>query len=318
MMGLDTARRTGGSWLRSVRPGARAACVLAALVLGACSNDKGSSDDSAVTSGSDSGGGGSGSTKTSAGRPAPVSGPKAPYVELYEQGHYQRAKVEAEDAAAASKGAARDQALVVAGMCAHAMNDDAEAERILRPLATNSDMRVAGRAKATLGLIAQEKNKDEEASQLLLDASRQLAGDESARASLHAGDSLVKLNHPEKARIQYQIGLASAKDPELRKDLQQRIAGASGPGSTPTGGLAGGGFTIQLGAFTQKANADKTAQAAAGKASSAGMSPPRVVKGTDSKGREVWFVWVGQFGSRQAAANARTKIGQGVIVPAKA
>jgi len=309
MNGFNTARGADG-WTRAMRiGGALAACLAAAVALSGCDNDKASTDDGATTREVGSGTGG---------RPAPVSGPKAQYVELYEQGQFQRAKVAAEDAAAQARGPTRDQALVVAGMSAHAMKDPAEAERILRPLVSNSDLRVAGRAKATLGLIAQERGRDEEASQMLLDAARQLAGDESARASLHAGDSLVKLNRPEKARIQYQIGLASAKDADLRRDLEQRIGGTTGPGSTATGGLAGGGFTIQLGAFTKRANADKTAQAASGKASSAGLGQPRVVKGTDSRGREVWFVWVGQFGSRQAAANARTKIGQGVIVPGSA
>lgn len=303
---------------RAVRTLLAGVLALALGMLPACSKDSESTttDTSATTGGAAKTGGGK--TGAGTGRPAPVDAPMAEYAELYEQGQFQRAKVEAEDAAAKSKGAAREQALVVAGMSAHAMKDNAEAERILRPLTTSSDMRVAGRAKATLGLIAQEKGRDEEASQLLLDASKQLAGDESARASLHAGDSLVKLNRPEKARIQYQIGLASAKDPELRKDLQQRIGGASGPGAAPGGGVARGGFTIQLGAFTQRANADKAAQAAAGKASNAGLTAPRIVKGTDTKGREVWYVWVGQFGSRQAAANARTKLGQGIIVPGSA
>jgi hypothetical protein len=338
MNGFTLARRMDERFGACRAVGVIAGVLATLLTMGGCSDnkDKGNGNESALTegdggtgdttSGSGSvgagGAGGSGTgAKTAPGtksagasRPAPVNGPKAEYVTLYEQGQFQQAKVAAEDAAAKSKGSARDQAMVVAGMSAQAMKDNAEAERILRPLVTNSDLRVAGRAKAALGLIAQEKGKDQEASQLLLEAAKQLAGDESARASLHAGDSLVKLNSPEKARVQYQVGLASAKDPDLRKDLEQRINGSTGPGSEPHGGLAGGGFTIQLGAFTQKANADKSAQAAAGKASSAGLAAPRVVKGKDSKGRDVWFVRVGQFGSRQAAKDAWTKFGQGVIV----
>ena len=124
MNGLNAARRAGGrmrtgrirtGWIRT---GVAAACVLAALTMGACNNDKGASDDTKETrtTGSRGGSGGGSGGGAGTGKPAPVSGPKAEYVELYEQGHFQRAKVAAEDAAAASKGAARDQALVVAGM----------------------------------------------------------------------------------------------------------------------------------------------------------------------------------------------------------
>ena len=81
--------------------------------------------------------------------------------------------------------------------------------------------------------------------------------------------------------------------------------------------LAVTGYTIQVGAFANKTNADNAARVYAAKASRAGLGSVLVTPSTSSQGRVVNLVQVGRYATFNAANTARAKLGDrgAVIVP---
>ena len=81
--------------------------------------------------------------------------------------------------------------------------------------------------------------------------------------------------------------------------------------------LAVTGYTIQVGAFTSRANADKAAKTYAVKAASARVGVVKVTVALRAGGRSVNLVQVGRFATFNAASEARSRLGDSgaVVVP---
>ena len=126
------------------------------------------------------------------------------YKTLYENRQYAEAYKAALEAQTEGSSVQREQAALIAGLSAAALNKNDEAERILRPLTKSNDQTVSGKASAQVGLIAYEGNRHGEASELLTDASNKLSGDEGARASLYAGDALRAQGRTSDAKAMYE------------------------------------------------------------------------------------------------------------------
>lgn len=223
------------------------------------------------------------------------------FVRDYQAGRHAAALRGARSAALSSTGAARDEAALIAGLSAQALGDDASARAWLEPLLASRDRSVAARARAGLGLIAQRQGDHERAAALLAEASVALTGDDAARAALYAGQSLRALGRVEPAQREYRRAATLARSAEVRALAERR--------------LGEGRFTIQVGAFTSRRNAERARRRADTSAAGLGLGPARVVVARRD-GRAVYLVQVGEFATRADAVRARARLGPDAIVAA--
>jgi len=254
------------------------------------------------------------------------------YTQAYQQRNYDQALRLAEARAKQSDLPAGDKerAELVAGLAAYALQKPAVAITYLRPLISNNDRQVSGRASWTLGQIEAERGNHADAAKYLISAAANLDGDDAARASALAGDCYARLNMAEQAKDQYSKAQTTATDPALVSMLQQRLAGGTVPAisrpgtggvplAVPTGSTpkptATGGFTVQLGAFERQEAATRLAQSALKSADRANAPAPQVVAITAAGGRTLYAVRVGDYLTREAAQAVLTRLGgKGAIV----
>jgi tetratricopeptide (TPR) repeat protein len=236
------------------------------------------------------------------------------FVALYAAGNYSDAYEGAIAAAGSLTGAKRDEASLIAGLSSHALNRNAEAVRWLAPLENRNDRQLAGKASATMGLIAQERGEHETAARLLSKAASRLEGDEAARAAMYAGDSFRQLGQTAQADASYQNARTLVvSDSDLRVMIGDRVAGKA-VATRPSSGTRPAAssnrnsmLTVQLGAFSSMQTAQKEAQKVATRAN------VRIVP-ILSNGKRLYAVRVGQFSNRDAAENIRKQIGGKAVV----
>lgn len=245
----------------------------------------------------------SGAKHESPGAPPGVRAAREGYTREYELGRYASAYEQASQAAGTDQGAARDQAALIAGLSAQALKRETDARRWLAPLTTNADREIAGRASAGLGLLEQEKGNHAKAAELLASAGSRLDGDDGARAAYHAGESMGAIGQANSARLQYEAALAKVADPKLRVQIQRRLDN-----------VKPGGFTIQLGAFSSRANAEKSVQSAAAAAARLNLGRPTIAERPGPRGT-VYVVQVGRFATRDQAAQARSSFSGATVAP---
>lgn len=221
------------------------------------------------------------------------------YARSYNAGRFATAFREASIRAATSTGRDREQAALIAGLAAHALDDDANAVEWLTPLLRSSDRSISGRAAAGLGLIARDRGDHERAAALLSQAALKLTGDDAAQAALHAGDALDALGRTEAAREQYQRGYAQASSSALQTTLTSRLNDQR--------------WTIQIGAFSNRRNAERAAHEFTAQSAGVGIGSPRVVPSFEH-GRRLYLVQVGEFRSQREADAARQRLGVSAIV----
>src|ERR1043165_8558207 len=137
-----------------------------------------------------------GQSSTNAGQPK--------YVELFDQGRFAEAQSAAATYASSATGHDREEALLMAGLAAHARDHMSEAEPYLAQVVDSQDESISGKAEATLGLIALQRSQNDKAAELLSSASEKLYGDQAARAALYAGDAYRAQGKVEEAREQYE------------------------------------------------------------------------------------------------------------------
>lgn len=227
------------------------------------------------------------------------------YRELYERRQYADAYRAAMEAQTQGSSVQREQAALIAGLSAAALNRNDEADRILRPLLQSNDATVSGKAAAQLGLIAYERDRHAEASDLLGTASSKLQGDEGARASLYAGDALRAQGRTAEARSMYERAQSQVEqDSAIRVLASDRLAAVSGTQAT-----GGGNFTVQMGAFSSFQRAQVQADRFRARAQAAGLPTPRIVQTRNQAGVTVFAVRVGRFQTRQQAEAARANLG---------
>jgi predicted negative regulator of RcsB-dependent stress response len=236
------------------------------------------------------------------------------YQQAYAQGQYARAYDEASRVASNKRSKDRDQAALIAGLSARSLDRISDAERWLRPLLTNADPTIQGRAAAAMGLMASDAGRHEEAARLLDQASRKLRGDDAARAAMYAGDSQWTLNRSADARASWtRARELVVQDGALRAIINDRLSGQA-PQPLKPGPITGaprpgaGRFTIQAGAY----QSIRDAQARANQLSNFGAT--RVVERFDRTGKRLFAVRVGQFPSADAARQVARQIGSGAFV----
>ncbi len=238
---------------------------------------------------------------------------QATIAEDYDAGNYQSAYDRAVQVANRSNGRAKEEASLYAGLSAQSMGQASEAEKWLSPLVNSSDPAIAGRAGSALGVLEMDRGNHQKAAALLTQASGKLNGDDAARALYYAGQCYEAMGDTGKATAEYQKASSLAVDPRLKSEIDSRM---NAGGYAAGGGGGSGGYSIQLGAFGSKANADKLAAQMAGQAQSMGYGPPRVAQKRDGSGRTLWVVYVGRFESLQEASKAKKPFGGGAFAAA--
>lgn len=219
----------------------------------------------------------------------------------YAAGRYSASLRAAKDAAsAATDPRDRERAMLIAGLSAQALGQSADAEFWFKQVERSSDPEIAGRARAGIGLLALDAGDHTKAAALLSTASAQLKGDESARASLFAGQAYEAMGRLDRARTQYLVAMGLAQSPALRSNVQSALAS-----------IGQRGFTVQLGAFASRANAERAAQQYRAQAASLSMGEPRIVerKGVGASGDgALYLVQVGSFKNQLDADAARQSL----------
>lgn len=221
----------------------------------------------------------------------------------FQQGNYARAQETAARAATTAGGNERDLAHYLAGISAYRMGNMATAERFLRVAALSGDESMAADASSTLGLIYSQMGRYSEAATAFQRGANLQRGEDRAQAYFYAGVAQQKLGRRPQARTSLLLARKSTRDTGLVGRIDQQLAVT--------------GYTIQVGAFRSRANADKLAAGYVVRASSAKVGSVFVVPGTGSDGREVNLVQVGRFATFGAASQASRLLGDrnAVIVP---
>jgi len=224
---------------------------------------------------------------------------------LYKQREYTKAYQSAAAAYTSATGNAKERAALTAGLSLAALQPpkEADSERWLKPLVDSNSTAIAGSASATLGMIVQRKGRHAEAVTLLTAASDKLLGDDRARASMFAGDSLQALGRGPEARSMYERAASSTTDRLLTIQITSRqstVANDAAP--------AKGAFTVQIGSFSDAQKARAAADRLAPKAAAAGLATPRVVQTTAKNGAAMHSVRIGRFATRADAQTAQQKL----------
>ena len=219
---------------------------------------------------------------------------------LYESGHYAAARRTAERVASAGPPHDRAPASYLAGVSAYQLGAYADAEPHLLAAASGTDRTTAGRARAQLGLIRMQQRRPDEAARLFEEASYHLEGDDARQAARHASLAHEAAGHPELARRW------SDKASGLRTSA---VSPSHHPAPT-VAALGGGTFTLQVGAFSDRARAERAARDAEPVASQYALGEVRITERRGPAGRTLHLVQVGQFTTHKAAARARTRMGR--------
>lgn len=218
----------------------------------------------------------------------------------YEAQDYQNALRLARASHQRTAGAKRDEAAFIAGMSAYELKRYDEAAAWLRPVTRSADAAIAGRASATMGLIAASQGVYATAALDLMAAGRKLEGDEGARALLMAGDCYRLLGRLDAATSAYAAGKGKAQSAALKGTLASRQESTA--------------YTVQFGAFSSYANATRALDRARMSAAAQGLPAPSIVSSTDVTGQTLYLVQVGKYETKDQAAAARVRMGGELVV----
>ena len=195
------------------------------------------------------------------------------------------------------------QAAYLAGLAAEQLGRYQVARHYLQRAVRSRDESLASDALASLGLLHHRQGRYREAADALERAARQLTGEQRANAYFYAGIAQQKLDRWARARTAFMLARAATDDALLRQRIAQHLAVT--------------GYTVQVGAFGERVNAQRTAEQYARLTRQLGLGPPRLVEGTSDAGRPLTFVQVGRFASYRAAQRARKQLRaqQSIVVP---
>jgi len=221
----------------------------------------------------------------------------------YEQGEYQAAYDLGKPIAWDRYRDDRYEAAYIAGLSAQALGDLRSADKMLNNAMASPDPSLATDSADALGLVYSQQGRYAEAQRVLLWAAERLKGERQARAYFYAGVAQQKLGQWSQARTTLVVARGLTKDPGFKQQIHQQVNVT--------------GWTLQLGAFTDRARARSLAESIAAKSRDMKLGLPRLVDGRTADGETVTFVHVGQFTSYQSATRYRDALGTpGVLIRA--
>jgi tetratricopeptide (TPR) repeat protein len=221
----------------------------------------------------------------------------------YQAGEFEQAFRDASAVADFRRAENRDEAALVAGMAARQLDNPRRAERYLLQAAFSDDGSIAGEALASLGLMYAEREEYDRSADALLKAAPRLTGQDRANAYFYAAIAQQKMGQWAQARTNLVLARAASADSGFRERVNEQLAVV--------------GYTLQLGAYRDPANAQRRADELSEQADAANLGRPRVAQTTDRAGATLSVVQVGQFSTFQSAMQARDALGinEVVIVP---
>ena len=221
----------------------------------------------------------------------------------FQQGDYARAQVTAARAANTAGGRDRDLANYLAGISAYRLGNMTGAERYLSVASRSGDESLAADASATLGLIYSQQQQYAAAANAFMRGASLQEGEDRAQGYFYAGVAQQKLGQWPQARTSLLLARKSTSDKSLIDRIDEQLAVT--------------GYTVQIGAFADRTNADNLASQYAGKVASAKLGSVYVTPGTTADGRTLNQVQIGRFATFGAASHAKTTLGlrDAVIVP---
>lgn len=179
----------------------------------------------------------------------------------------------------------RDEAALVAGQSAMQLGRLNEAGLYLDRAARSNEHEVAARAKASLGLLRFAEGDYRASAALLLEAEPALEAADQAKARRFAARAYE-----------------AAGDSEQARAVLARSGGSIAYLQTSR-------FALQVGAFRDRFRAERAAQSAASDARVIGPDPVRIVTRDDAAAGSLHIVQFGSWSSRQAASQARSRLG---------
>ncbi len=213
----------------------------------------------------------------------------------FQQGNYTQAYSTAARAANATGGAERDLANYLAGVSAYRLGNMSAAERYLRVAALSKDESLAADASSTLGLIYSQQLQYAAAANAFMRGASLQHGEDRAQGYFYAGVAQQKLGQWPQARTSLLLARKATADKSLIQRIDEQLAVT--------------GYTIQIGAFANRDNADKLASEYAGKVAAAELGSVYVTPGATASGRTLNMVQVGRFATFGAASQAKSKLG---------
>jgi SPOR domain len=187
-------------------------------------------------------------------------------------------------------------AAYLAGMSAYRLKRATEAEQYLLKAAQSTDQALVGAASAQLGLIYAEQERYDAATRALLAAAVRLRGQDRANAYLNAGLAQQRLGQWAEAKNSLALARRSSGDAAFQARVDQNLRTT--------------GWTVQVGAFSEQANAQRAAEQIAPRARLLNLGAPRLVPATEPNGRRLTLVHVGYFTTHASADIARRRLGQ--------
>jgi len=197
----------------------------------------------------------------------------------------------------------RYEAAYLAGLSAQTLGQLQNADKMLNKAKASPDPSLTTDAADALGLVYSQQGRYAEAHRELLWAAERLSGERQARAYFYAGIAQQKLGQWSQARTTLVLARGLTKDPAFKTQIDQQVQVT--------------GWTLQLGAFTDRTAARNLAESIAERSRNIKLGLPRLVDGNTGDGEPVTFVHVGQFTSYQSATRYRDVLGTpGVIIRA--
>ncbi len=233
-----------------------------------------------------------------------ASQPEATRIEVasnaYHAGDYSVAYRYASSIAKSSSDRDRYTAAYIAGNSAQKLGDLANAEKYLKQASFSSDRRLAGDAAASLGLVYAQLGDYDISAKTLLRAADLLDGEDKAKAYFYAGVSLQKLGRWAQARTTLVLARQTSDDPAFCRQVDDQLAVT--------------GYTLQVGAFRNAANARQAAEAVMSKCRDLQLAMPRLVSDNDRFGRDLTLVQVGEFATYYSALRVRGRFADSSII----
>ncbi len=224
----------------------------------------------------------------------------------YRRGDYDQAYQQAQSLIHAGSLAPKykAEAAYIAGFSAYRLKAWGNAQESLLLATHGPDTALTGDALTMLGLIYLQQGQDRLAVQMLLDATHHLAHpSDRARAYFYAAKTQQRLGQWAQARVSLSLARSNTQDPNLKGRIAHQL------GVT--------GFTLQVGAFTDQANARRAAAKLSTQATGHTLGPPRVLPAIDAHGKQLFLVQVGSFSDNASADRAHRTLGQpaAIVVP---
>jgi len=222
----------------------------------------------------------------------------------YEQGQYERALRQAEIEARRASGLRRDEAYYLAGLSAYRLGRGEQAIDHLARATRSRDDTLAAEAHATLGLIHAGRRNDTTARRHLQAAVDDLRGPDRAQVHYQLGRIDQRAGRWASARSHLSIALSLSDDAHFRRVIRQHMAAE--------------GFTLQFGAYSDRARARRQAADLRRTAQRLRTAYPEVVPSVTESGRTLYLVQMGRFTTEAQARRAAERSGEDdvFVVPA--